>query len=135
MWEETEREGEYRQLYRGGGEDELGPRVFTHGEGLISCPGERLEVGGVGRGWSGLVSDRERNGSADVNPRGETKREEAVGFAQDASGDVSEGCCSRASFRVGDWGEARSKETSLCRREEQRPLLNGRGSRARNLLG
>jgi len=35
LGEETEREGVYRQLYSGGGEHELGPRGFTHREGLI----------------------------------------------------------------------------------------------------
>ena len=65
----------------------------------------------------------------DVNRRGEAKREEAVRFAQDTSGDIGEGCCNRGSFWVGDWGKARSKETSLCTGRGGRPLLN-RGAAA-----
>jgi len=67
----------YGQLYGGGGEDELGPGIFTHGEGLVKGPGEGLKVGGVGRGRCCLDSDGERDG-----PRKFTDTEKPCGRRQ-----------------------------------------------------
>jgi len=44
----------YGQLYSGGGEDELGPGAFIHGEGLVEGPSEGLKVGGVRHCWCSL---------------------------------------------------------------------------------
>ena len=93
MEDKTEREGVYYQLYGGGGEDQLGPGVFTQGEGLVQGPGEGFKVGGVGRGWSGFVSYCEENGPGDVYRRGEATREKAMRFAENAGCNVREGCC------------------------------------------
>jgi len=62
LGDETEREGLNGQLYGGGAEPELCPGVFTHGDGLVEGPDKGLKVGGVGRGWCSLFTDRERNG-------------------------------------------------------------------------
>jgi len=72
---ETEREHVYCQLYGGGGEDELGPGVFSNWERLVEGPGEGFAVEGVGRGWRCLVGYCERDGSPAVYQGREAKRE------------------------------------------------------------
>ena len=81
------------QLNRGGGEDKQGPRVFSHGKGLIEAPDEVVEVGAIRCGGHCPVCYSKGHGSAGVYRRGESKGEEAVGFAEDASRHIREGSC------------------------------------------
>jgi len=118
-----------------GGEDEGTSGVFTYWEGLIGGPGEGVEVRGVGGGAGGLVGDGQRDGATRVDSSREAKREEAVRFAEQASGDVRKSSGNGESVWVRRRGLARSNELSLGTWEGRRPLFNRRGCRTRNKLG
>jgi len=83
-----------------GGEDEGAPGVVPYWEGLVEGPGEGVKVRGVRGGGGGFVGDGQRDGATRVNSSGEAEGEEAVRFAEDASGDVGKGSSNGESIRV-----------------------------------
>jgi len=118
-----------------GGEDKGAPGVVSYWEGLVEGPGEGVEVRGVRGGGGGFVGDGQRDGATRVNGSSKAKGEEAVSFAEDASGDVGKGSSNGESVWVRGRGLARSKKASLGTWKGGRPLFNRRGHRTRNLLG
>ena len=119
----------------GWSEDEGAPGVFTHRERLVEWLREGGEIGGVGRGGGCLVGDGEGDSTTRVARGRETKGEEAVRLAKNASSNVWEGGSNCRGVRVGGRGLGRSEEASLGTWEGVRPLLMWGGRHARNLLG
>ena len=119
----------------GRGEDQGAPGVFAYWERLIEGPGERVEVGGVRGSGCGFVGDGQGDGATRVDSSREAKREEAVRFAEDASGDVRKGSGNGKSVWVRGGGLARSKKASLGTWKGGRPLFNRRGRPTSNKLG
>ena len=74
-----------------GGEHEGAPGVVSYWKRLVKGPGEGVEVRGVGGGGGGFVRDCQRDGATRGNSSGGAKGEEAVQFAEDASGYVGKG--------------------------------------------
>ena len=119
----------------GWGEDEGAPGVFSYREGLVEGPGGGVKVGGVRSGRGGFVSDSQGDGATRIDGSGEAQGEEAVRFAEDASGDVWKSSGNCESVWVRGRGLARSKKASLGTWEGRRPLFNRRGRHTHNQLG